>query len=57
MLEYIITAKNRSRIATPSYDQVIQPIYNHALNRYKNYKKETAKIYSILKPWINKFNY
>ena len=57
VLEYLKTAKKRDRIATPSYTQVIKPIYSHASGRWKRYIKKNSNIYSILEPWIKKFNY
>ena len=57
VLEYLKTAKKRDRIATPSYTQVIKPIYSHASGRWKRYIKKTSNVYSILEPWIKKFNY
>ena len=57
VLEYLKTAKKRDRILTPSYTQVIKPIYAHANGRWKRYIKKTSNIYSILEPWIKKFNY
>ena len=57
VLEYLKTAKKRDRIATPSYTQVIKPIYSHANGRWKRYIKKTSNIYSTLEPWIKKFNY
>ena len=57
VLEYLKTAKKRDRISTPSYTQVIKPIYSHASGRWKRYIKKTSNVYSILEPWIKKFNY
>ena len=57
VLEYLKTAKKRDRISTPSYTQVIKPIYSHASGRWKRYIKKNSNIYSILEPWIKKFNY
>lgn len=57
MLKYSLTAKNRKRISTPSYNQVIKPIYSHANGRWRRYSKPISRIYPTLKPWINKFNY
>ena len=57
VLEYLKTAKKRDRIVTPSYTQVIKPIYSHASGRWKRYIKKTSNVYSILEPWIKKFNY
>ena len=50
------TAKKGGKIHTPSYSQVIQPIYNTSINRY--IKFENAKfIKPLLKKWINRFGY
>ena len=57
VLNYLITAKKRDRIATPSYYQVTKPIYSYAIGRWKRYRKQTSNIYQILEPWIKKFNY
>jgi len=57
VLNYLITAKKRDRIATPSYYQVTKPIYSYAIGRWQRYKKQTSNIYPILEEWIKKFNY
>ena len=57
VLKFNKTAKDRFQIKTPSYDQVIQPIYKSATNRWKLYEKQLSKVYPTLKPWIKKFNY
>ncbi len=56
MENFFLTAKNRSRISTPSYSQVINPLYKTSINRWKNYSNanETQK---KLNKWIKKFNY
>ena len=57
VLNYLITAKKRDRIVTPSYVQVTKPIYSYAIGRWQRYKKQTSNIYPILEGWIKKFNY
>ena len=57
VLEFQQTAKKRTQIKTPSYDQVIKPIYSEASGRWKIYQKQIKNIYPILDPWIKKFNY
>jgi len=57
VLNYLITAKKRDRIATPSYYQVTKPIYSYAIGRWRRYRKQTSNIYPILESWIKKFNY
>jgi hypothetical protein len=54
--EFYITAKNRERISTPSYNQVTKPIYTKSINRYKNFT-EMEKVRPLIQYWINKFNY
>ena len=56
MENFFITAKNRSRISTPSYSQVINPLYTTSINRWKNYPN-TNEIEKKLNKWIKKFNY
>ena len=57
VLRFNKTAKDRFQINTPSYDQVIQPIYKSATNRWKLYEKQLSRVYPTLEPWIKKFNY
>ena len=57
VLRFNKTAKDRFQINTPSYDQVIQPIYKSATNRWKLYEKQLSEVYPTLEPWIKKFNY
>ena len=53
---YQKTAKQRDKINTPSYDQVVQPLYTSSINRYKNFD-EIKKIEGDIRQWINKFSY
>ena len=56
MENFFLTAKNRSRISTPSYSQVINPLYTTSINRWKNYPN-TKETHKQLNKWIKKFNY
>ena len=47
----------KERIRTPSYSQVIQPIYSSSINKWKNYEKELSPIRPIVQKWITYFNY
>ena len=54
--KFYVTAKKRERISTPSYKQVINPLYSSSIDRWKNYSKiNDSKI--LLSKWIKKFNY
>ncbi len=54
--KFYITAKKREKISTPSYNQVINPLYASSIGRWSNYEK-VRKSKSKLRKWINKFNY
>jgi len=51
------TAAERGRIHTPSYSQVIQPIYRSSKYRWLHYRNYLDKYLSETGPWISKFNY
>ena len=57
VLEFYKTSQKRGIIATPSYNQVSQPLYSKSIGRWKNYEDElsTAKLY--LENWIKKYGY
>ena len=54
--QFHITAKNRTKISTPSYSQVINPLYKSSIERWRNYNA-LVNPESDLKKWIKKFNY
>ncbi len=51
------TASKRGIINTPSYSQVIEPIYKTSKFRWKNYEKHLEKYLNKLEPWLNEFGY
>ena len=57
VLAYQKTAKQRERIFTPSYDQVIKPLYTKSIGRWIKYKSKLSSVYPTLKPWIREFGY
>ena len=57
VVEYQKTARKRERIFTPSYDQVIKPLYSKSAGRWIKYKNKLSDVYPILEPWIKEFNY
>ena len=57
VLNYSSTAKKREKISTPSYSQVIKPLYSHADGRWKKYDKQISSIYPVLNQWLKKFDY
>ena len=57
IFSYQKTALDRSKIRTPSYSQVIQPLYKHASGRWTNYQKQMQPVLPVLRPWIEAFGY
>ena len=51
------TALKRGRIYTPSYSQVVQPIYKDAQYRWLKYQKYLEQFLGQVKPWISEFGY
>ena len=55
--DYQKTALNRVKINTPSYSQVVKPIYNTASYRWKNYESHLLKFKPKLSTWAQSFGY
>ena len=54
---YQETALKREQIRTPSYHQVVQPIYARASGRWLNYRAQLQPILETLEPWAEHFGY
>ena len=54
---YNDTALKRGLINTPSYSQVVQPIYKDASYRWVNYRKYLEQYLDQVEPWVSKFGY
>ena len=50
-------AERRGFIKTPSYSQVAEPIYQRAVERWRNYSDQLAPALPILAPWIELLGY
>jgi len=57
MTRYQETALQRGNINTPSYNQVVQPLYKSAQGRWKSYKKQMTGSLPVLSPWCDYFDY
>ncbi len=57
VLQYQKTALTRDDIRTPSYAQVIQPLYKNAAYRWVNYSDELEDCKPVLEKWVQKFRY
>ena len=56
-LDHQKTAAARGYIRTPSYAQVMEPIYASASGRWKRYEPQMREILPILQPWIERYGY
>ena len=54
--KFYSTALKRPKISTPSYSQVINPLYQSSIGRWENYEK-IRKHKSKLNKWISKYGY
>lgn len=50
-------AQQRGAINTPSYHQVIQPVYLKSRYRWKRYERDLIEVLPVLQPFIDKFGY
>jgi hypothetical protein len=53
---YAETAEARP-IRTPSAEQVRQPIYNTAVERWRRYEDQLAPVLPILAPWVSIYGF
>ncbi|MGH6949864.1 MAG: tetratricopeptide repeat-containing sulfotransferase family protein, partial [Vitreimonas sp.] len=56
MLDFNATALKRD-INTPSARQVIQPLYNRSIGRWRRYGEQLEPVLPILTPWVERFGY
>ncbi len=56
MLEFREAALKRN-INTPSARQVVQPIYNRAVGRWKRYEEQLAPVLPLLNAWAERLGY
>jgi hypothetical protein len=54
---YPKTALARGKINTPSYSQVIKPIYKTTSYSWKNYEKYLNPFKGQLEPWLRDYGY
>jgi len=56
VLDYRDTAKQRL-IVTPSYHQVVQPIYSSSIGRWRHFPKAIEETLPTLRPYLSAFGY
>jgi tetratricopeptide (TPR) repeat protein len=57
VLDHRRTARARGTISTPSYSQVIKPIYREASGRWERYREQMAPVLPLLAPWALRLGY
>ncbi|HEX8262660.1 MAG TPA: sulfotransferase, partial [Allosphingosinicella sp.] len=57
VLDHRRTAEARGTISTPSYSQVIRPLYREASGRWERYRTQMAPVLPILAPWALRLGY
>ena len=51
------TARERGFINTPSYAQVVEPLYDRSIGRWEKYRKQMRPVLPILTPWAERMGY
>jgi tetratricopeptide (TPR) repeat protein len=57
VLKHTEHARQRFAINTPSYHQVVQPIYQRSKYRWKRYEQHLRDVMPVLQPFIERFGY
>ena len=57
VLDFHSHARQKVLINTPSYEQVTEPVYQSAKDRWRRYEAQLAPFYEDLAPFIQKFGY
>jgi len=57
VLAYADHARRRGNIHTASYQQVTEPIYKRACNRWQRYDEQLRPIMDLIEPYVEQFGY
>lgn len=57
VLQHTEHARQRGAINTPSYHQVVQPIYQRSKYRWKRYEQQLSDVLPVLQPFVAQFGY
>lgn len=57
VLDHRTTAKDRGFINTPSYSQVVEPIFDRSIGRWERYREQMKPVLPILEPWAKRMGY
>jgi hypothetical protein len=51
-------ARAKGFISTPSYAQVVEPVSNRSVGRWKRYERHfDGEVLALLMPWIERWGY
>jgi Flp pilus assembly protein TadD len=57
LLEPAVHARSKGYISTPSYAQVVQPVNQSSVGRWRAYEKHFAEVLPLLRPYLDRWNY
>ncbi|MDE2140635.1 MAG: sulfotransferase, partial [Gammaproteobacteria bacterium] len=57
LADHTAHAQRRGRIYTPSYHQVIRPVYSDAVNRWQRYQRHFGTALDLVRPYAENFGY
>lgn len=57
LLDHSATAARRRFINTPSYSQVVEPLYDHSIGRWERYREQMQPVLPLLEPWAAAMGY
>lgn len=57
ILQFHEHAKQALDVRTPSYHQIVKPIYSHSVERWRGYREFLEPVSKWLDPWCRYFNY
>jgi tetratricopeptide (TPR) repeat protein len=57
LLDHRSTAADRGFINTPSYSQVVEPLYDRSIGRWERYRGQMEPVLPMLEPWAKRMGY
>lgn len=57
VMDHEKVAERRSFISTASYAQVVEPLYDRSIGRWRRYAKQLEPVLPLLEPWAIKMGY
>ncbi len=57
VLDHRSTAMDRGFINTPSYSQVVEPMFDRSIGRWTRYREQMQPVLHLLEPWARRMGY